>query len=368
MPQPGRLYRIRRHYHARLYHVLTLCGLIALASVLLPASAQTTPASLPAMRAADVSVSGLASGGDMAVQFDIAYSATVKGAGVIAGAPYDCARGRAERAATVCGCAGPAPCRVQPGGTNVQELAAATERYAEQGAIDPTANLAAHRIWLFSGSADTLVPEPVVNDLRHYYARYTEAIVYRNDIAAQHAMPTDGYGPPCAVLAPPYLNNCAFDAAGELLDWIYGGLDMKSAAPPAGRFIAFDQARFLRQPARHGMAATGYLYLPPDCEASRGEGCRLHVAFHGCGQNARAIGDKFIRNAGYNAWADTNRIMVLYPQAAPRQAGASACGDWQNFGDPRHARKNGRQMAAVKAMVDRLTGGARPAAAPASGS
>lgn len=365
MPQPGRFDRIRRRYNARLYHVLVLAGLIALTSVLLPAHAQTR---LPAMRAADVSVSGLSSGGTMAVQFDIAYSATVKGAGVIAGGPYNCARGSEELAATVCSCAGSAPCRVQPGGTNVAELAATTERYAAQGGIDPTSNLAAHRIWLFSGSVDTLVPEPVVNDLRHYYARYTDAIVYRNDIAAQHAMPTDGYGYPCAVLAPPYINNCAFDAAGELLDWIYGGLDMKSAAPPAGRFIEFDQAQFLRSPARQGMAATGYLYLPPDCEASQGLGCRLHVVFHGCGQNARAIGDKFIRNAGYNAWADTNRIMVLYPQAEPRDAGSRACQDWMNYGDPDHARKNGRQMAAVKGMVDRLTGGARPAVAHLPGS
>jgi len=43
-------------------------------------------------------------------------------------------------------------------------------------------------------------------------------------------------------------------------------------------------------------------------------GCRLHVAFHGCLQSEQAIGDKFYAHAGYNRWAATNRIIVLYPQ------------------------------------------------------
>ena len=39
------------------------------------------------------SVSGISSGGYMAVQFHIAHSATVIGAGVLAGGPYYCAQG-----------------------------------------------------------------------------------------------------------------------------------------------------------------------------------------------------------------------------------------------------------------------------------
>ena len=41
----------------------------------------------------ETSVSGLSSGGFMAVQFQIAFSSTVKGAGIVAGGPYFCARG-----------------------------------------------------------------------------------------------------------------------------------------------------------------------------------------------------------------------------------------------------------------------------------
>jgi poly(3-hydroxybutyrate) depolymerase len=40
-----------------------------------------------------VTVSGISSGGFMAVQLHVAHSSTVKGAGVLAGGPYYCAQG-----------------------------------------------------------------------------------------------------------------------------------------------------------------------------------------------------------------------------------------------------------------------------------
>jgi poly(3-hydroxybutyrate) depolymerase len=40
-----------------------------------------------------VTVSGISSGGYMAVQFQVAFSKLVKGAGILAAGPYDCAEG-----------------------------------------------------------------------------------------------------------------------------------------------------------------------------------------------------------------------------------------------------------------------------------
>ena len=50
---------------------------------------------LPALQAdvRELTVSGLSSGGDMAVQMHVAHSARVKGAAAIAAAPYYCAQG-----------------------------------------------------------------------------------------------------------------------------------------------------------------------------------------------------------------------------------------------------------------------------------
>lgn len=344
-------------------HIIYTGGLLLAALLLfllpqLPLRAQV--ASLPAMQASHVSVSGLSSGGYMAVQFGVAYSASVEGAGIVAGGPYLCARGNVNTATTVCSCTGFGSCQVRPDGSNVAELIAATDGNARRGAVDPTANLARQRIWLFSGKSDSVVPQAVMDDLERYYTRYVSPanIFYRKDLAAQHTMPTDSFGNSCQTLGPPFISNCGYDGAGELLKWIYGSLQPRAAAP-AGSLLEFGQAEFLPDPARHGMAASGFLYVPPGCAGGASAACKLHVVFHGCKQNASTVGDQFVRQAGYNRWADSNRILVLYPQATAvfPLANPNGCWDWFNYDDPRYAEKSGRQMAAVKRMVDRLTGG-----------
>lgn len=106
------------------------------------------------------------------------------------------------------------------------------------------------------------------------------------------------------------------------------------------------------------MADIGYLYVPAACDGNAGMGCRLHVVFHGCLQDLDDIGTLFVQRTGYNAWADSNKIVLLYPQAAAIYpfTNPNACWDWFSYDDPRYAQKAGHQMAAVKRMVDRLTG------------
>jgi predicted peptidase len=318
--------------------------------------AQAQVMSLPALNAGQVSVSGLSSGAFMAVQFEVAFSRTVIGAGVIAGGPYFCAQGSVYAATTTCTCTNEFfSCRVRPGGTRVQDLITLTDWFAASQSIDPTSALASHRVWMLSGTLDSVVPQAVMNDLLTYYRHYIDAnrITYQRNLVAEHAMPTDSYGNTCATLGSPYINNCNDDAAGALLSWIYGPLAARNTGTLSGHFIAFDQSEFIALPTWHGMADTGYLYVPASCESG---GCRLHVAFHGCQQNQDSIGTLFIRHAGYNAWADTNRMLVLYPQTVATFANPNSCWDWWAYDDTRYAQKNGRQMAAVKRMVDRLAG------------
>ena len=42
---------------------------------------------------------------------------------------------------------------------------------------------------------------------------------------------------------------------------------------------------------------------------------RLHVVLHGCEQSAEVLHDEFYKHIGINEWADSNNIVVLYPQA-----------------------------------------------------
>ncbi|WP_229215558.1 PHB depolymerase family esterase [Duganella sp. CY15W] len=314
--------------------------------------------SLPAMRAGQVSVSGLSSGAYMAVQFEVAFSRSVIGAGIIAGGPYFCAQGSVLTATTSCSCTNDLlPCRVRAGGTRVPDLIAMTDWFAAAQTIDPTSAMASHRIWMFSGSADSIVPPVVMNDLQTYYRHYISAghISYKRNLNAEHAIPTNSYGNSCLTLGTPYINNCNYDAAGELLNWIYGPLNARNEGALSGQFIAFDQSEFIAVPSWHGMADFGYLYVPAACN-SDSAGCKLHIVFHGCLQDPDTIGATFVRYAGYNAWADSNRMLVLYPQATATYANPNACWDWFAYDDTRYAQKSGRQMAAVKRMVDRLTG------------
>jgi chitodextrinase len=347
-------------------HLFALaCAAVLSLAMLSPTAAQTV--SLPSYNADinQTSVSGLSAGGYMAVQFDVAYSSMLRGAGIIAGGPYYCAQGNLMTATSTCSCV-PFGCFGQSS-TNVAQLITITDRNAGRGLIDTTGNLARHRIWLFSGSNDSAVPQRIMDDLFTYYRHYIDAanIFYKNDIGAEHAMPTDFFGNSCATRGDPFINNCNYDAAGQLLNWIYGNLHPKNTGQLGGLFINFDQNEFIDRPSDHAMATDGWLFVPAAC--SNGESCKLHVVFHGCkqyetyryfsGGGQVTFGATFVRNAGYNKWADTNNIIILYPQATASGPNPNGCWDWWGYDDPNYAVKTGRQMAAVKAMIDRITSG-----------
>jgi len=122
--------------------VLLLCSLPALADP------------LPALRAdmKAVTASGLSSGGYMAVQLHVAHSARVKGAGVIAAGPYYCAQGSLWTA--LYNCMTPGEWSPLP---DTKLLKRETESLAKAERIDPTAHLAAARVWLFHGRRDRTV-------------------------------------------------------------------------------------------------------------------------------------------------------------------------------------------------------------------
>nr|WP_314543519.1 PHA-depolymerase-like protein [uncultured Massilia sp.] len=306
---------------------------------------------------ADVSVSGFSSGAHMAAQMHVAYSKTIrKGAGVIAGGPVYCSQGNVAISV--------GPCMANTGSRNLPCLMSVLNTWSGNGYIDPTANMAGSKVYLLSGTIDSTVRQPVMDDLRTMYANYLPAanIRYKNDLAAEHAVPTDFAGNGCAVNGNPYVNNCNFDTAGEILTWLYGTLNAKNTGTLTGSFVNFDQAAFWGNfnPTAHGMANSGYAYVPAACAS--GQSCRLHVAFHGCLQAASTVGPAFYQNAGYNRWADTNRIVVLYPQAAATAANPGGCWDWWGHDDVNFPAKSGGQMVAIKTMIDRVVSG--NAAAP----
>jgi len=315
--------------------------------------AQATPLPQLVIDPAKTTVSGLSAGGFMAVQMHVAFSATFKtGAGVVAGGPFYCAEGSVLNAT--------GRCMAHSTSIPVSSLVSTTNSWAASALIDPVSNLAGSKLYLFSGTADNTVKQAVMNDLQTYYQSFVPAanVVYRNDIAAGHAMVTDDYGSTCSTTASPYINDCNVDLAGALLAQLYGPLNARNNGLLSGSFTEYDQTAFI---SGHGMAATGWVYVPAACAA--GTTCRLHLVLHGCKQNTADIGQQYVRNTGYNRWADTNNIVVLYPQTG---AGATnSCWDWWGYDSANYAKKSGPQMAALKAMVDRVGSGTPPSNLPA---
>jgi len=334
---------------ARLLHV------VALAFVLQPAAAERLPGL--GVDLSGTSVSGISSGGYMAVQFHVAHSATVIGAGVLAAGPYYCAQGSAWTA--VYNCMKPGTWTPLP---PVAMLKTDTEVLARTRQIDATDNLKRAHVWLFTGKHDDTVRPAVVAALKRYYEEYVPpaAIAYVDAVGAGHAMVTADQGASCESSAPPYINDCHFDAAGQLLQQIYGRLDSPSAQE-TGRLLAFDQNEFAGDAYAISLADNGYVYVPRSCGSTR---CRVHVAFHGCRQNLDAVGDAFVREAGYNRWADNNRIIVLYPQTISRYGfggwpvsfvlNPNGCWDWWGYTGPFYHTRGGAQIRAIEAMLARL--------------
>lgn len=303
---------------------------------------------LPRLGAAAVTVSGVSSGGYMAVQMHVAHSSRVAGAGVIAGGPYYCAQGSLLAARNNCMAPGwftPLP--------SMQHLKALTDQLARTGQIDATSHLAKSRVWLFSGTNDRTVLPSVVQALSQWYALYGVQPAVVADRPAGHGMVTEAAGGACGETGPPYLNDCDYDAAGALLAHLLGRL--QAAAPATAAIRQFGQDEFAQGEARAiGLAASGYAYVPEACKAG---GCRVHVAFHGCRQNAEAVGDRFVREAGYNRWAESNRLVVLYPQTKARYYplyNPRACWDWWGYTGAQYATRSGPQVRAVMRMVERL--------------
>lgn len=329
-----------------------------------------------AVREDRIFVAGISSGGYMAVQMHVAFSRLFKGAAIYAGGPYYCAQDNLLVALTTC------LSDVPP--VNLQTLESTTAAWAKQRLIDPVDNLKGQPVYLWSGVADTTVRQPVMDALKSYYQYFAADIVrYDNDFDAEHGWESP-YGPlPCQVAATPYIITCTNAdrvAAANVSDmppddrggaptapydsekvWLanwFGHLKSKNEGKLNGSVIPFDQNEFAPggNAAAISMDSTGYAFVPADCASGRE--CGLILALHGCLQYYGAVGPAFIDDAGINQWADTNRIIVLYPQTIPTGgSNPQGCWDWWGYlNDPNYAQKSGPQMQALSAMVMHAAG------------
>ncbi len=284
----------------------------------------------------------------MATQFHVANSASVIGVGVIAGGPYLCA---ADNPLLDAACM--QANAFWPQARTLYEQAAPL---AATGRIDPLDGLKAAQIYLFSGRGDMIVGAGAVDAVQEFYRAAkvpANQIRYEKSLEAGHGFVAPNGVNDCNANHAPYVNACgAYDQAGQILSHIYGGLNPPVADPRAA--APFDQTPFT-DAGRNGLAATGYVYVPPVC--AKGAVCAVHVVFHGCRQSASLVGDAVTTTVGYNQWATNNNLIVLYPQLAEgRPDNPLGCWDWRGTTGQDYATKNGAQIAAINAMLKTLAG------------
>jgi hypothetical protein len=287
---------------------------------------------------------------------------------------FGCSHGSGSAALSTCMGGAPAP--------DLPELLRRTDAWGRSGGIDDTSNIAGQKVYLFNGYNDKVVARPVSDALHAFYAHYLAPnagnLFYQTAVGAGHSQVTLAYGGRCNENGGEFINKCGYDQAGVILQHIYGALNPRNDGPLTGQVLLFDQADFTasQQPIDDSMDDKGFVYIPATCGAK--QPCRLHVALHGCLQSFANIGEDFIRHSGYNEWADTNHTIVLYPQVHAVTltklgiTNPQACWDWWGYLDanpmeaPTYLLKSGKQISAIKAIVDRLTSGASASSGPAA--
>ncbi|MBU2978840.1 PHB depolymerase family esterase [Alteromonas sp. C1M14] len=293
----------------------------------------------------DITVSGLSAGGYMANQMHIAYSDWISGVGIIAAGPYYCAKGDITTALSQC------VDKEEPA-INLDELSAVAEQQAQQNTIAPLANLKNDKVWLFHGTRDTRVSASATNKLAQQYARWVSAenIKYVNDKPIAHLFPTLNHGGQCMVSEAPFIGRCDYDAAGDMLSFLLD--DIKPASTKtSGRVISYSQKSLAGSDAKT-LADTGYAYVPKQCE--EGETCHVHVSFHGCNQYAEAVDMAYVEQTGLNNWADSNNLVVVYPQTRKSlfmPLNPQGCWDWWGYTGDDYATREGKQLKAVRKIV-----------------
>lgn len=309
-----------------------------------------SPIRLPRLNVnpSEITVSGVSAGAFMAIQLQVSLSKIFSGAAAVAGGIYWCSQGSASNAQTIC--------MKMPEQINTKAYVQHALSEAQAGKIDDLQNLSRSRFYIFGSSKDYVVNFKSGEKLAEFLSAFVppKNIYIRSNIPAGHGWVTKDFGSSCTAFGVPWILNCNFDMAGELLNQLYPELQPPSRIFRSNEPFVFDQKEFSN--GSDSLFSFGYIYIPQVCQSSRVP-CRLHVALHGCQMSPDYIENNFAHHSGLNSWAEANRIIVLYPQNAKNNSGNSnACWDWYGYTGPNFANRNGVQIQAIQKMLERILG------------
>ena len=346
----------------------------------LGALASNEPIPLPQLRIqrGGVLTTGVSNGGDMAVQFHVAFSSAIDGSCVFSGQPYRCAATRFpddymvpqsdESSVPFCdGCPTNYTliydhCKNHPQWFDTKTLKGVASASAQAGAIDSLENLRNDRVFAFRGSLDKCyLHGSMQNVVGMYEALAPNGAIdtyLNNTLPFPHCLPlnTTSY--------VGHTEPAGYDGPGHCLDYVFFHA---SDRRPAVSFnwthvYPFLQSEFYNDSAA-GFSDQGFLYVPDACGPSGTATCRLIVYFSACG--CGGVANDIVE--GFGPWAEANDIVILSPctskgpnptaHAHPNSAeiGRGCLDVYGQLGSD-YATRSGEHMAAFRAMLGRLTG------------
>ena len=366
-----------------MYHSLNIVTFYILFSTLYePSYADSVLTQLPHLNIDEkrISISGLSSGADFAVQFQVAFSKQIMGLGVFAGQPYHCAVTRFPNDpmeplnpdVPICeGCPENKTliydhCKSHPDFVDVRILVEKARQHAASGYIDRLDHLSSAKIYTYAGTKDPTIG--ATKKTRDFFAQFvpTANLLFNFTIPSGHCWPQNiginTCGPWNRWMGNTWpAENCGYDGPGIMLEHIYGNLTPPARSIVRESLMWFDQTPFNgNNTLRIGLSKTGIVYVPRKC--SGGALCSLHISLHGCSE-LFVFEDILMHTMSFNRWAETNNIVILWPHVGPH-GGTNATkeekqGCWDGYGqtgstyDTRHS----VQMQAIWNMVHTMSRG-----------
>lgn len=287
----------------------------------------------------------------MAVQLHVAHADWIRGVASIAGGIWNCAEGDLQRSQDIC--------LKHPEKVDVSALAQAYQAQAQGGKLAANSHLNSSetRVWIFASQKDQVTRAAAADKLDEFY----KLVAPRSQIQrvshadAAHGFLTEAYGKACGQHGLPWIIDCDHDQAGQLLEAVVHPRPAKwNARQSASAQNYFRVAQ--NAPADAMMLDWAEVYVPTSCQPIAGQSntCALHVALHGCQMSTEFIQRQFIEHAGYNAWAEANGIVVLYPQVAKSRANPLGCWDWFGYTQKDHVSQSAPQIQALQKLIQAL--------------
>lgn len=307
-----------------------------------------------------ITLSGFSSGGSFAQQVYLSYSSLIHGIAVFSHTYYRCGPVTTSQLEYDTAC-------TRLGNRHISQLYDPNnalndiQNYYSQRLIENPANLLNKPLYVYAGTRNWLFTADMSLRILQVFEPYIRnPKVIRTVVQdANLTLPTARADyPPCN--GPPnslQLSNCGLSGPLDSLQFLLGESAIRQPATEIQLepLLTFDQSEFFygANGGRYDMDSVGYLYIPRLCRSNQVD-CLLHFYFHGCSVGRQYVGEGHVRNSGYLEVAETNGIIMVFPQAVASAENDIGCWDTYGFTGPLYATQRGSQVTAVRNMISRI--------------